>query len=187
VPVAGDRCEVLSWGGDPELGWLARWSAAILSWIWPSCRFLGWLGVWRRCGGVGWMQRTSAVEGHRLPVAGLDANGRQPKTAWGEVSPATESFASRLGLVIDSRATRLTPGGASGWAGLSGAAVFCHERLVGVVIEDPQEFAGSLTARRSDCLAEHPLLYAAAGSPVMEACRPSWQTTSSGSAVMLRR
>ena len=171
VPVTGDRCQVLPWGGDPQLGWLPgeveRCEVELDLAIVSVPELAG--GVepvrWGRLGGsepVPW----KAIG---FPVAGLDDSGRQPETAWGEVAPTTEEFAGLLGLVIGSRAARPTPGGSSGWAGLSGAAVFSHDRLVGVVIEDPPEFAGSLTARRIDCLADHALLYEAAGSPVIEA------------------
>jgi HEAT repeat protein/Tfp pilus assembly protein PilF len=171
VPVTGDRCQVLPWGGDPELGWLpgqvehceVELDLAIVSV--PGLAGSAEPVRWGRLAGsepVPW----KAIG---FPVAGLDDSGRQPETAWGEVSPATQEPAGKLGLVIGSRAARLTPGGTSGWAGLSGAAVFSHDRLVGVIIEDPPEFAGSLTARRIDCLAGHPLLYEAAGSPVIEA------------------
>ena len=170
VPGTGDRCQVLPWAGDSEQGWLAGQV--------ECCDLeldLAVVSVPGLAGGVapvrwGRLAGSEPVPWKAIgfPVAGLDASGRQPETGWGEVSPATESFAGRLGLVIGSRAARPTPGGTSGWAGLSGAAVFCHDRLVGVVIEDPQEFAGSLTARRIDRLADHSSLYEAAGSPVIE-------------------
>jgi tetratricopeptide (TPR) repeat protein len=161
---------VLPWDDDPEFGW---WDGRVeecdleLDLAVVSVRGLA-EGVaslpWGRLEGsdpVPW----KAVG---FPVAGLDETGRQPEHTWGEVSPVTASPAGRLGLVIRSRETRPTARGTSGWAGLSGAAVFCNDRLVGVVIEDPEEFTESLTARRVDRLANNELLYIAAGSPVFE-------------------
>jgi HEAT repeat protein len=170
VPVAGDPCQVLPWGSDPEGDWIdggvehcdIALDLAIVSV--PGLAAGAAPVRWGRLAGSDPVQWKAIG----FPVAGLDATGRQPEVAWGEVSPATESFAGRLGLVIGSRVARPTAVGTSGWAGLSGAAVFCYDRLVGVVIEDPQEFTESLTARRIDRLADDQSLYTAAGSPVFE-------------------
>ena len=171
VPVTGDLCQVLPWGGDPQVGWLAGQVEHCE--VELDLAIVSVPGLARGAKPVRWgrLDGSDPVPWKAIgfPVAGLDDSGRQPETVWGEVSPTTESFADLLGLAIDSRVARPTPAGTSGWAGLSGAAVFSHDRLVGVVIEDPQEFAGSLTARRIDCLADRPLLYEAAGSPVIEA------------------
>jgi HEAT repeat protein len=70
-----------------------------------------------------------------------------------------------LGLVIASRNPDGAPADLSGWAGLSGGAVFCRQYLVGVIIEDPATWAGSLVGRRVDIVNTHPLLRVAAGSP----------------------
>jgi hypothetical protein len=57
--------------------------------------------------------------------------------------------AHRLALTIESRTPR--PDAAadeSGWAGLSGAAVFSDEHLVGVITSDPASWQRSLEATR---------------------------------------
>jgi tetratricopeptide (TPR) repeat protein len=91
------------------------------------------------------------------PVASVDEGGRQPEHAWGETSAITQAPAEKLGLTVNSRHARLSAT-TSGWAGLSGAAVFCDRRLVGVVIADPSGYEGSLVARRLEAVADDPSL-----------------------------
>ena len=76
---------------------------------------------------------------------GDDSAGYQSEHAWGQTSPISESGAGRLALTVESREAI---GGSSPWAGLSGAAVFCGDYLVGVVTTDPGRYAKSLVGRR---------------------------------------
>ena len=97
-----------------------------------------------------------------FPLAGKEDAGRQPEQVWGLVAPLTAAFFSgRLGLTVGSRHARPNPGGDSGWAGLSGAAVFVGRSLVGVVVEDLPGFIGSLTARRIENAIASPKLASA--------------------------
>jgi hypothetical protein len=98
-----------------------------------------------------------------FPVAG----GREPEHAWGTVSPQTGTPGRRLGLTLSSRDARSSVD-ASGWAGLSGAAVFCGDVLIGVVTDDPAGFDNSLGAVRVAAIADHPDLHAALRSPAFE-------------------
>lgn len=86
------------------------------------------------------------------PVAGLGPAGREPEHAWGEVSPLTADGTSWLGLTISSRRPRKTGAPDSGWAGLSGAAVVCANRLVGMITEDPAAYIDSLRAVRAEAV-----------------------------------
>ena len=165
---AGHRCQVLPWGADAEHGWL--WGYIQSYEPVPDLAVVSVPALDHPVTPIRWGRLSDGSEPIRweaigFPVAGLGDSGRQPESAWGDVSPATEVFSERMGLVIQSRDTQVTANGTSGWAGLSGAAVFCSDRLVGVVIEDPQGFTGSLTARRVSCVTRYPLLYAALGSP----------------------
>ena len=81
-----------------------------------------------------------------FPVASVDNDaGRQPEHAFGRVSSISDLGAGRLALTIESREAI---GRDSPWAGLSGAAVFCGDYLVGVVTTDPGSYARSLVGRR---------------------------------------
>lgn len=104
-----------------------------------------------------------------FPVASLDDFGRSAEEVWGEVSPVTQAESGRLGLTIASRAAR--PGGrnVSGWAGLSGASVFCGDVLVGVITSDSGSYERSLIATRVDNLVGDPALVAVlGGAPQLE-------------------
>lgn len=101
-----------------------------------------------------------------FPVASLDEAGRQPEHAWGETSAITQRPAQKLGLTVNSRHVRSSARG-SGWAGLSGAAVFCERRLVGVVTADPSRYESSLVARRMEAVADDSSLHEALGIHVV--------------------
>lgn len=91
-----------------------------------------------------------------FPVASLDEGGRAIEDAWGTVSPVTQAETGRLGLTVESRVARprgLADRADSGWAGLSGAAVFCGEVLVGVITSDSGRYERSLIATRVEAVA----------------------------------
>lgn len=147
-PQVGDRCQVLPWHGDAEHGWLDSQVESCESL--PDLAVVSVPGLDQPVTPVRWGRLDEGSEPLRweaigFPVAGLSDSGREPESAWGDVSPATEAFGGRLGLVIRSRDAQVTERGTSGWAGLSGAAIFCRDRLVGVVIEDPEGLTASLT------------------------------------------
>lgn len=94
--------------------------------------------------------------------------GRQAEHAFGRTSPISERAAGTLALTIESRDPARHPGG-SGWAGLSGAAVFCGEHLAGVITADTGTYDKSLTARRVDDFCRDTDLAAVlGGTPVVE-------------------
>lgn len=176
-------CEVLPAGADPVTGWLASARVTVdattdlacvtVADLAPDVPTVSWGRLGRDATPVAW----TAIG---YPAAGNTAAGRQKETVWGEVSPASERDAGRLALVLRSRraADTTTDTGAtrSGWSGLSGAAVFSGQWLVGVVIEVPARFSGSLTGRRIEALGDHPDLFTAARSPtfpVIEAPPPA--------------
>jgi hypothetical protein len=102
-----------------------------------------------------------------FPVASLeDQAGRQAEHAFGRTSPISDRAAGRLALTVESREAR---GGGSPWAGLSGAAVFCGDHLVGVITADPGTYARSLVGRRAEDFCEDSGLARLLGSaPVVE-------------------
>ena len=61
-----------------------------------------------------------------FPNAGLTEQGDSPSRAWGDVDAVTNEFDERLGMTVRSREPGLMTWRASGWAGLSGAAVFVN-------------------------------------------------------------
>ena len=80
-----------------------------------------------------------------FPNAGLTDQGRQPERAHGDVDAVTNEFDERLGMTVSSRDTRAEDAETSGWAGLSGAAVFVNAFLIGVVVADTRQFEHSFT------------------------------------------
>jgi hypothetical protein len=91
-----------------------------------------------------------------FPVASVDpVAGRQAEHAFGRTSPISDRAAGRLALSVESREAT---GGDSPWAGLSGAAVFCGDHLVGVVTADPGTYARSLAGRRVEDFCHDPAL-----------------------------
>jgi hypothetical protein len=104
-----------------------------------------------------------------FPAASAERDGgRQAEHAFGRTSPISERAAGRLALTIESRDPASRAGG-SGWAGLSGAAVFCGEHLAGVITADTGAYDQSLTARRAEDFCQDPGLAAVLGGmPVLE-------------------
>jgi tetratricopeptide (TPR) repeat protein len=161
----GQTCEVLCSGADEV------WLPAEVLWV-EAAFDLAVVGVEAGSGLA--PLRWGRVEGDEplmwsavgYPVASLDEGGRQPEHAWGETSAITQAPAEKLGLTVNSRHARLSAT-TSGWAGLSGAAVFCDRRLVGVVIADPSGYEGSLVARRLEAVADDRSLHEALGGWVV--------------------
>ena len=98
-----------------------------------------------------------------FPAASVDEDGgRQAEHAFGRASPISGRAAGRLVLTVESREARR---GDSPWAGLSGAAVFCGDHLVGVITTDPAAYAHSLVGRRAEDFSDDPGLVRLLGGP----------------------
>jgi hypothetical protein len=147
----GQSAEVACIGGD--------WQSATVAWVDAgrdvavlSCQQLqaGSEVRWGRLAGpdpLDW----GAVG---FPVASIDeVAGRQAEHAFGRISPISDRAAGKLALSVESREA---VGGDSPWAGLSGAAVFCGDHLVGVVTTDPGTYAKSLAGRRVEDFCNDP-------------------------------
>ena len=102
-----------------------------------------------------------------FPRASLDQDaGRQPEHAYGRTSPISERLAGRLALTVESREAT---DGDSPWAGLSGAAVFSGDHLIGVITADPGRYARSLVGRRAeDFCTDRELAELLGGPPPLE-------------------
>ena len=102
-----------------------------------------------------------------FPHASRDeVTGRQPEHAYGRTSPISERPAGRLALTVESRDPT---GSDSPWAGLSGAAVFSGEYLIGLITTDPATYARSLEGRRAeDFASDHGLAELLGGALVLE-------------------
>jgi len=99
------------------------------------------------------------------PVASLGPDQREREHAYGEVSPLTGEGGDSLGLTVSSREPRGTGTPATGWAGLSGAAVICDDRIAGIITEDPAAYSRSLEALRATAILADSALGAALGYP----------------------
>ena len=160
----GEPAEVARLGGDWQpatVGWVdARHDVAVL-----RCPGL------RAGGGTRWGRLVGSDPldwgAVGFPHASLDQEtGRQPEHAYGRTSPISERPAGRLALTIESREAT---DGDSPWAGLSGAAVFSGDHLIGVVTSDPGAYARSLAGRRAeDFCADGGLAELLGGSPRLE-------------------
>ncbi len=99
------------------------------------------------------------------PVASLGSDHREREHAYGEVSPLTGEGGDSLGLTVSSREPRGTGTSATGWAGLSGAAVICGDRIAGIITDDPAAYSRSLQALRATAILADSVLAAALGYP----------------------
>jgi hypothetical protein len=99
------------------------------------------------------------------PVASLGPKHREREHVYGEVSPLTGEGGDWLGLTVSSREPRVTGTAATGWAGLSGAAVICDDHIAGVIAEDPAAYSRSLKSLRATAILADPALAAALGYP----------------------
>ncbi len=102
-----------------------------------------------------------------FPAASADDSvGRRAEHVYGRTSPISDRIAGRLALTVESRKAT---GGDSPWAGLSGAAVFCGDHLVGVVTAVPATYAESLIGRRAEDFCQDPeFVHLLGGVPALE-------------------
>jgi hypothetical protein len=128
----GDACQVRRYPCGPAEDWLAAW----VHWLHPRADaavvavdvFDDQMAAlrWGRVEGtepVGW-----TAMGY--PVAGLGTDDRVEEQVLGTVAPQSTASVGYLALTVTSRGARADDSGASGWAGLSGAAVFSGDVLV---------------------------------------------------------
>jgi Trypsin-like peptidase domain len=99
------------------------------------------------------------------PVANVGQERREREHAYGEVSPLTGDGDNWLGLTVTSREPREAGTPATGWAGLSGAAVLCEGRIIGVITEDLKAYSRSLKALRAIAILADPVIAAALDRP----------------------
>jgi FHIPEP family/ATPase family associated with various cellular activities (AAA) len=142
-PRVGEPCEVLRWPCDDD-----NWQPSVVLWVdnerdlalisastsvdVPDVRFGRLDGndveLWQAIG---------------FPLASLGTSGRHADPASG----TTRGLGlGTLQLTVTSRNPRPRSDDESGWAGLSGAAVFCGDCLVGVVSKDLEAWEKSLEA-----------------------------------------
>lgn len=150
-PAEGTAAEKGQFAEIARMG--ADWEPATVAWVDPdrdiavlSCPTLTAPAVvrWGRLVGSDPIEWGAAG----FPVASVDPKfGRQVEHAFGRTSPITGREAGRLALSVESREAK---GRDSPWAGLSGAAVFCAEFLVGVVTADSGNYAKSLVGQRAE-------------------------------------
>ena len=155
TPVAGAECEVEPLGTKNE-----SWQPGEVVWTAGSEHDVALikvahLGVSVPPARFGQLEGFQPVKWRAIgfPVASIDDSGRKEEDAWGEVSPVTGQSTGQLGLTVQSRQARPTVAGGSGWAGLSGAAVFSGDALVGLVIKDPAAYENSLVGTRIETIA----------------------------------
>ena len=123
---------------------------------------------WGRRSGTG-VLHWSAIG---FPHASVLDHQRQPEQVWGATSAVTDAFAGLLGLTVASRNAREGLETASGWVGISGAAVFSGtdgghlDHLVGVVTVDKKAYLGALEAVRVETFIDGKAVAAILGAPV---------------------
>lgn len=179
----GQQVQIAPIGGD--------WLDSVIAWI-DSGRDVAVLSCsslsasspthWGRLAG------TKAVDWDATGFPAASARNdseRRVEHVYGRVSPVSERSAGCLALTIESREARR---GQSPWAGLSGAAVFCGEYLVGVIIADSGAYAKSLEARRiSDFFADPELTALLGGVPGLAEVSDISSEASSLSQLVTRR
>lgn len=94
----------------------------------------------------------------------------------GQIAPLSKSKAGRYAIDVISSAPQEPSTGGSPWAGMSGAAVFAGQHLVGLVVVDPERFGPArLEAVPADVLVQDPeftQLVSATGELAMSSVRP---------------
>lgn len=162
-PDPGQSCEVYSGDGwvSARLEAAGRVDAAVLR----ASLAAGRPAVrWARLAGTAVLR----WEAMGYPFASLGPERRDPEHLYGEVSPLTREGGEWLGLTVSSRVPRTTGTAASGWAGLSGAAVLCEGRIAGIIASDSQSYSRSLNVLRATAILSDPVLAAALGRPAAE-------------------
>ena len=117
---------------------------------------------WGRVEGGGTLPWTATG----YPSAGLGERGRTEEGVSGTLEPASGSSNGSLALTVTSRSAEADASGDTGWAGLSGAVVFCGTHVVGVITTVPAAWNHSLEGVRLSALVDDPGLAEQLGVPV---------------------
>ena len=99
------------------------------------------------------------------PLAALEED-REEEQVTGFVAPGSKASSGGLVMTIESRTAQSSPLGETGWAGLSGAAVFSGRYLIEIVTTDPVQWTGSLEGVRSTVLVDDPELAVCTGTTI---------------------
>jgi tetratricopeptide (TPR) repeat protein len=164
----GQACQVRAWPCGPA----ETWNDGTVVWLHPRAD-VAMIAVDGMGGGltpVPW----GRVEGSEplrwtatgYPLAALDDLDRREEAVYGRLAPGTAASTGGLALTVESRSARPSAAGSSGWAGLSGAAVFSAGHLVGIVTTDPAQWAESLEGIRSSALIDDADLFVCMGAPI---------------------
>jgi hypothetical protein len=142
----GDPCEVMAWQGADWRWGQVVWLSADLDVAAVSCD---------GCAAeesVKWGYPTGSDplswKATGFPRASIEGEGRKPEEAFGTFA-LLSGGPTDLCLTITSRQANPSENGASGWAGLSGAAIFSDDYLIGIMVTDPATYTGSLVGRRA--------------------------------------
>jgi hypothetical protein len=141
--LVSDTCEVQAWPCHNE-----RWEPSSVLWL-DVERDLALVSISSAdeapavCFGELSGSSVERWEAIGFPLASLGATGRQPEPASGTTMGLG---VGNLPLTVTSRSPNERPDTQSGWAGLSGAAVFCAGCLVGVIRKDVVAWDKSLEA-----------------------------------------
>ena len=168
-PHLGQLCEVRVWpcGEDQP------WCEGEVAWLHPSADAavvaveglgLGLTAVpWGRLDGSEPVDCTATG----YPIAALEQD-REEEQVTGFVAPGSKESSGGLVMTVESRSAQSSPLGETGWAGLSGAAVFSGRYLIGIVTTDPVQWARSLEGIRSSVLIDDPDLAVCTGAAVAD-------------------
>jgi tetratricopeptide (TPR) repeat protein len=167
-PHVGQSCQVRAWPCGPA----ETWTDGTVVWLHPSAD-VAMIAVDGMGGGlkpVPW----GRVEGSEplhwtatgYPLAALDDLDRREEGVYGRLAPGTAASIGGLALTVESRSAQSAPQGGSGWAGLSGAAVFSGGHLIGIVTTDPAQWAESLEGIRSSALIDDADLFVCLGAMI---------------------
>ena len=138
-PAVGQACQVRAWPWGPA----QEWRRGQVVWLHPAADAavvtVDALGTDLPPVAWGRIEESDPVPwtATGFPVAGLDDDDRREEVAFGRVAPGSLASVGGLALTVESRSAMDEPGGGSGWAGLSGAAVFSGDLLIGMVTTDP--------------------------------------------------
>jgi tetratricopeptide (TPR) repeat protein len=167
-PHVGQPCQVRAWSCGPA----ETWNEGTVVWLHPraDAAMIAVDGMGGGLRSVPW----GRVEGSEplrwtatgYPLAALDDLDRREEAVYGRLAPGTAASTGGLALTVESRSARPSAAGGSGWAGLSGAAVFSAGRLVGIVTTDPAQWAESLEGIRSSALIDDADLLVCIGAPI---------------------
>jgi len=157
----GDVAEVLAWGSEDWQGAEVTWADSGFDVATLRCDLPAPVGDVRWGRLVGSEPLDWKATG--FPLASLEDHARRAEQSFGRVGPLGQKLEGRLALTVESRSPLEGNDGTSLWAGISGAAIFSGEVLVGVVLADPERYGTSLEGRRAEAFIAVPGYLAALG------------------------